>query len=332
LKQESRTLLELFKKNAFFSIMMLIPYTLILHVSSWFTSFPDPVTTHCWIYQQLIVQWNLSNNFEIFLSTFLILMHAVLLAHISSKYKLNNEGQLYASLFFILFCGFHHSTQSLNPSLIANLFLTFGVSELFGVYLKKNASIQLFNFGFLTGLASIFYPPYYVFILLGFIGIIILRGSRTREFLQLIGGFINVYLLAYAVLFIFNSEQSFWSQQVGGFFSPFIFSMQFSKYGWVTFGLLFMLVVINLMHYQYFKSKRSIVIQKQYDLIFWALFVSLFSTFFVRIDQIPHLMVLFTPLALLTGMLLNRIKNPLLKETLHLFIVITSLFLQFQNW
>ena len=325
-------MLELFKKNAFFSIILLIPYAIILHASAWFTRIPESQSSNCWIYNKFITSFGLSYHFEIFFSILLIILHAVLIGRITSKYKLNQEGQLFGSLFFILFCGFHHSTIGLNATLVSNLFLTLAIYELFGIYLKKNASIQLYNFGFLIGVASLFYPPYFVFIFLGFIGIIILRGTRIKELVQLCGGFINVYLLIYALIYLLNLENEFWNQQVIGFFSPFIFSMKFSSIGWVAFCLLLMFIIFNLLQYQYFQSKRSIIVQKQYDLLFWALFVSLWSTFFLKIDQVSHLIVLFTPLALLSGMLLNRIKNPLLKETVHLFLMITSLFLQFQNW
>ncbi len=280
----------------------------------------------------MISDLGISYRFEIFLSILIIFLHALVIGRITNKYKLNQEGQLFGSLFFIIFCGFHFSTLGLNATLIANLFLTLGIYELFGIYLKKNASIQLFNFGFLVGMASLFYPPYYVFLFLGLIGIVILRGTRIKEFLQLCGGFINVYLLIYAILYIFNVEHEFWNQQIAGFFSPFIFSMKISSIGWVAFSMIILFIILNVMQYQFFQSKRSIISQKQYDILFWALFVSLWSIFFLKIEQVHHLIVLFTPLALLSGMLLTKIKNPLLKETLHLFLVIASLFLQFQNW
>jgi hypothetical protein len=325
-------LLELFKKNTFFSLLLLIPYAIILHAGAWFTQIPSTNSPNCWVYNKIVTGLELSYRIEIVLSVLLIIMQAVLIGRITSKYKLNSEGQLYGSLFFILFFGFHYSTLGLNAALIANLFLTFGVGELFGVYLRKNANIQLFNFGFLIGVASIFYVPYYVFLLLGLIGIVILRGTRFKELFQLLGGFINVYLLTYALLYAFNLQSEFWDQQIIGFFSPYIFPMKIVNMGWVALGLFTIFILIGLMNYQFFQSKRTIIVQKQYDLIYWMIFVSLWSIFFLKIDHIHHLIILFTPLSFLMGSLLTRLKNPLLMETLHLFLISTSLFLQFQNW
>lgn len=311
---------------------MLLPYTLILHAAGWLTRLPDNISTNCWIYAKLIRSLQLSYAFENILSVVFILIQAILIGRITSKYKLNPDGQLFGSLFFILFCGMNGSTLNLNATLIANLFLTLAIHELFGIYQKKNANISLFNFGFLIGIASLFYLPYYNFLLLGCIGIVIMRRTLLKEIFQITGGFINVYLLLFAILYILGQHSEFWDHQISGFFSPFIFSMNFQGKGWVIFGILFILLLIIISQYQYFQTKRSIIVQKLADLCFWTIFIGLWSFFFLKIQQVHHIIILFTPLALLSGMLLSKLKNPLIKETLHLFLVITALFLQFQNW
>lgn len=119
---------------------------------------------------------------------------------------------------------------------------------------------------------------------------------------------------------------------MGGFFKPFIFSMKFGSQGWIAFSLLFIFILLNLIQYPFFQFKRSIMAQKQFDLLFWTLLICGFSILFLQIDQVNHLIILFSPLALLTGVLLTKPKNPLLQETIHLFLLLSSLFLQFQNW
>jgi hypothetical protein len=325
-------LLELFKKQTFFSILLLIPYTIILHAVSWFKHVPASYPENCWIFSSIFTSFKLSYQSETILAIFFIFIQAVLIARLSSKYKLNPDGQVYASIVFILFCGFSNITLGLNAAMIANTFLILAIFEIFGIYFRKEVGIPHFNFGLLIGLASILYPPYYVFILLGIMSIIILRGTRIIEFLQVFGGFINVYLLTFTVLYLTNTEDVFFRNQISGFFEPYMFSMNYGDKGWIALILVCLFMAICILNYQYFQSKRSIIYQKQYDIVFWALLIGTFSIFFVEIDKVYHLYIFFTPLALLTGVLLTRIKNPLIQETLHLFLMITALFLQFQNW
>jgi len=79
-------------------------------------------------------------------------------------------------------------------------------------------------------------------------------------------------------------------------------------------------------------STDSPVFTKYYDLIFWCLFISLFSLFFLKVVSVSHLLMFITPLSILLGLLITKIKNSLFEETLHLIFVLTALFLQFQNW
>ncbi len=325
-------MLELFKKHSFFSVLLLIPYTIILHLVSWFKNVPSSYPDNCWIFSKIFQNSGLSYQSETFLSIFFIFLQALFLSRLTSKYKLNHEAQVYGSIIFIIFCGFHSATLGFNAASIANTFFILAIFEIFSIYHRKEVGIPHFNFGFLTGLASLFYPPYYVFIFLGLISIVVFRGTRIKEFLQVIGGFINVYLLVHVILYLLKLEDEFYTKQISGFFEPYIFSMNYGDKGWLSLILTCLFMAICILNYQYFQTKRSILNQKQFDIIFWALLISTFSIFFVEIDKIYHLYLFFTPIALLTGVLVARIKNPLIQETLHLFLVITALFLQFQNW
>ncbi len=325
-------MLELFKRYTFMGIMLLIPYTLLLHASLWFNREPPAISENCWVFLKLFHTVLNDFSFTFFASFLLILFQAFWIGRMVSHFKLIGDGQLYCSLFFILFCGFHFSTISFGPVLLANLFLTLAIPELFGIYLKKKTALSLFNFGFFIGIASILYPPYYIFLILGLIGILILRVYQLKELMQILGGFLNVYFLALVCLYYFDLHTDFWKFQIEGFFSPFILSMKANSFGWIALSLLGFFIILCLIQYPFYQIKRSIVAQKQFDLLFWALLVSLFSILFMKVDQVSHLVILFTPLALLTGVLLTKAKNPLIRETIHLFLLLSSLFLQFQNW
>ncbi|MBK7737869.1 MAG: hypothetical protein IPI45_08860 [Saprospiraceae bacterium] len=114
----------------------------------------------------------------------------------------------------------------------------------------------------MVGLASLFYPPYYIFLVLGLVGILVLRVYQLKEILQIVGGFFNVYFLLFVSLYYFNLHTEFWDVQIAGFFRPFIFSMKFGSIGWIAFALLFIFVLINLIQYPFVQFKRSIMAQK----------------------------------------------------------------------
>ena len=144
--------------------------------------------------------------------------------------------------------------------------------------------------------------------------------------------YFNVHFLLFTFLYFFESEHLFYPVEAGGFFRPYIFSFHFGSRGLFHMGMVFLMVSIVLAQYNFFQIRRSIIIQKYYDLIFWTLLISFFSMLFLDVSSISHLTLLITPISFLIGLLVTRIKNPLILETLHLIFVFSALFLQLQNW
>ena len=326
-------MLEFFKRHTFFSLLLLIPYAVALHLSPLLVAFPSAQSEQLWLFNLLILHGfapgTISNHV---FSLMLIIFQAAIIGYIVSKFKLVPEGQLFPSIAFLLLVGMNHVTLELSAVLIANLFFTIGLLQLFNIYQKKQAAFHLFNFGSLMGIATLFYTPYVYFLLVAIVAQMILRGFKPRETLQFIGGFANIFILTYFVLYFLELDSEFFHLQWSRFFSPFIFSMKFQSTGWVPFAIAMLVVVVAIANYSYFQMKRGIAIQKLFDLLFWCLVISFLGVCFLRIDTAAHLIMLYTPLALLGGMLLTKLKNPLIAETFHLFLIMICLFLQFQNW
>ncbi|MBK8954739.1 MAG: hypothetical protein IPM34_04180 [Saprospiraceae bacterium] len=325
-------MLEIFKKNTFISLVLLIPYAMVLHLSPWFTGRAIEVNDKNWIFNKFIVSWISSGTTQLILSTILIVLTSLILAQIVSKFKLMPDAQLFPSLFYILYIGLHYRNLELSAMLVGNVFFSISLLELLKIYQKKQVPLTLFNFGFFVGIASLFYLPYFYYLLAGVIGLIILRGFKPRELFQILGGFANVYMLLMFALYLYNLHSEFYQFQIAGYFRPFIFSMQNVNEGWVMFGIIMASIIYALINYANIQIKKSIAVQKIYDILFWCLLISLFSIFFLRIDNPAHLILVLTPLSILCGLLFSRLKNPLIAETLHLFMIVISLFLQFQNW
>lgn len=325
-------MLELFKRNTFISILLLIPYALILHLSAWFIPAGPVEFNQDWFFELIFNKLTENYQYATVFSILIIVIQAIVIAVLVNKFRILNDGQLYPSLLFIILVGLSKQTLDLNPVLLANVFFTLALYQLFNIYQKKQAGLHLFNFGFLTGLSSLIYLPYYIMIVLGVLGLMLLRGFRPKEFLQLLGGFITLYLLMFSILYLADLHNVFYVEQICSYFNPYMFSMVFNSTGWITFGLVFSALLFCLINYSSFQIKLSILSQKLFDLLFWCLGISLLSIVFLVITRPEHLIILYTPLAILLGTLLLKLKNPLISETVHLFLILLCLFLQFQNW
>ena len=325
-------LLQFFKKNLIFNSLFLLPYAFILHLGAWLKRIEISNTEQNWIYQKTIGALKLSYETNIVISTVFVFILALIINNITRRYKLNSDGQLFPGVVFILFTGLSVDFLYLNPALISSLFILIAIDQSFAIYNSKYPGGKLFNVGFLIGITSLFYLPNFYLLIYGVMAIIILKGFTIKYLFQLLFGFINSYFLCFVVCYLFNTHSEFYKIQIGQWFSPYILHIFNRDSAWISLSILLVYMLWCLVQFDFFQTKRVVLIQKYYSLFFWCCLVSFISLLFMKINHHYHLMILIVPLGFLVGLLLTKIKNQLLAETLHLFMVVLALFLQFQNW
>ncbi|MBK9270762.1 MAG: hypothetical protein IPM48_04125 [Saprospiraceae bacterium] len=325
-------MLQIFRKSLLFNILLIIPYAFILRLGLYFNSGKSPIYEKAWIYNHLADLFHLNGPYQYLWSAILIILQAFLLNHLVNKFKLNPEGQLFAGVVFILLSAMHPLTANVGPVMLGNVFLILAITQIMGIYIKKQTALHLFNFGFFVGLAAILYPPFIWFLLIGLAGLTILRSINVQEWLQMMSGTITILFLVFTICYVTGSEKIFYQLQIKAYFSSSIFNSVSGAKGLIVLFILLILLIVTLIQYNFYKIKRTVIIQKYYDLMFWITLCSLISLFFMKFDNCSHLILLMTPLSVLLGLLLTKIKNPLLLETLHLLFAFSALFLQIQNW
>ncbi len=332
LATKSGVVLQLFRKYLIFNVVLLIPYAFILHLGLWFRYSKVPVNEKDWIYNKIAFWLGMQGDYHFTWSMLLVSVQAILISMLVNKFKLNPDGQLFPGLVFIVLSSMHPMTAGASPAMLANLLLIPGLTQVMNIYIKKQVGLNLYNFGLFTGLASVLYLPSLWFLFSGVMALILLRGFIFREFLQILAGFFNVWFLCWVWVYFTGQESEFYQVQLKGYFSPYILNFSSNYKGWISGVLLFILFSLALLQYNSFRIKKSVIVQKYYDLMFWMGFNCLLSIFFMRLENFSHLVLWITPSSVLLALMLTRIKNPLVSETLHLIFALAALFLQIQNW
>ncbi len=325
-------MLTIFRRNILLYSLLLVPYIFIVHGGRLLVNHSPNKLLYTWAFDSLIQWLAISDQASFYVSHILVFIQAMLLTFITNRIKLIPEGQLFPALAFIILTGLHSSIFSLNAILFANLFFILALLSISSVYLLKQATLTLFNFGFFIGIASIFYPPYIWMLFLGIFGLTVYRGFNGKEFLQIISGFLIVLFLFFSTLYLKKDIDNYWNHQIKEFFNYYILSMKFSTKGLVALTLIFLLFLLSFVRFNILQLKAQISIQKTMDFLFWTSFISLFTLFFVRIESIAHIIILITPLSIFLAIIVAKIKNELMAETIHMFFALLALFLQLQNW
>ncbi|NOT38315.1 MAG: hypothetical protein HOP11_13160 [Saprospiraceae bacterium] len=325
-------MLKLFRRNILLNTLLLLPYIFVVHSGRFFVNYDQAEYSHSWLFQKITQSLSVSDQNYFYFSHILIFLQAYILNVIANRVKIVPEGQLFPGLVFIILTGLHTSIFGVGPVLISNLFFVLALHSICSIYLNKNAILQLYNFGFFLGIACVFYLPASWFLVLGIFGLTVFRGFNLKEFLQTLSGFFTPIFLLFSLFYINNSLDIYWNNQVKEFFSPYILSMIFTSKGLIAFSIIILLFILAFVKFNLFQIKTQIAAQKFFDFMFWTSLISFFSILFFKIDSFSHIIFLITPLSILLGVIVSKVKNELLVETIHLIFVLLGLFLQLQNW
>ncbi len=205
-------LVRLLKANLFYNIL-LVPLTGILLLSQSlrikvaFTQTNGDLSSPL---SQLLINTDIPYWGAVLINYGLVLLIGFLLMHINAKFSVIKEQTFLPTyiLFFLVFAlpSLHH----IQPVYIAAVFLLLSLYTIFRVYDKKEVIRNAFNAGFLTGLASVFYLPYLLLILIIPASISTVKGKASaKEFFASWIGLFLVWLFYFTYFFVFGKVQSF---------------------------------------------------------------------------------------------------------------------------
>lgn len=251
----------------------------------------------------------------------LIYFHVLLLNYIFSKNKLARETTMFSGVFYTLFVSLVADNNALLPVLVGNTFILMALKNIFDTLKNTQATSQIFTSGFMIGVASLFYSPYFAFIIFGVISLLQFRSFKILEKLQF---FIGIFI-PYYFLFAYR----YWND------IPFV-ELNFVKtifFRWpainvnsllilyVSALVLLLTVIFTVINYGNITSKKAVQTQKKIDVTYWFMMFCLISFLIFSTEHTSHLVTLSTPLALLVSIGASESKNKIFYEVFHIFLI-----------
>jgi hypothetical protein len=324
--------LALFRTNQLLGSFLLAFYVLLLRISIWFV--PDGVEPLAygplsdWVYATVGTHGMTPD----ILAMVLLVLQATYINYLAIEHRLAGDISLFPGLFYILVSSALPEFLYLSPTLLANTFLIIVVGEVFSIYKKADCADRIFNIGFWVGIASLFYPAYLVFLLLGLVGLNTFRAFRIAERLMILIGLLTPYLLISVYAFWHGNFEAFWQEAILQNLAYLDFSPAANPSatytGLAIFGILALVVLFSYNAYLY---KQVIEAQRKINILYWALLISALALFVQADIQLPLLAITALPLGIFLS--LNFIKLPArIAEIIHLLMVVGILALQFQDW
>jgi len=294
------------------SIIFLI---ILITVGIWLNTFLNPGNSNFYFNEHPMPLYGVLTNLVSpvsFLGTLITMIiwiiHGLLLVRLNTKFFFINERTYLPAAIFILSGCFIVDLQSLNPVIISSVFLLIAIERLIDSYRNTNISFSSFDAGLLIGTGALFYLNLGFFLLLVWIGLLILRPVNWREWVVPILGFCTpgfftavIYYLLYGDLFLFIGI-------IQDNLVPFEYDI--TQYHFYFLGYLALIVAFASFHI--IRNRITIKIRsgKIFLILWWLFFISAIAFFFVPWASFEMIVFAFVPLSfLLTNYFLNiRVK------------------------
>lgn len=255
-----------------------------------------------------------------------VFVQALLVNNLANKYRLFRETTLFPGLFYILLVSCVQDFLPLSAVLLGNTFLIIAITNLLSIFKNDKCADAIFNVGFWVGVAALFYHAFVLFLLLGLLGLLVLRTFKLKEAIMLISGYVLPFIFASAYYFWYNDLQAYWQVH---FFEQFSFLDFPPTRGWNTYykyiilGLLIVMGVFN--RYTFEKSYK---IRNYMNIFYTTLIISGLTFLFQENIQISHFLIIATPLSILLAACFLAMSKTT-AEFIHLFLFIAIMLFQF---
>lgn len=311
-------MLSLFRRNLFVNLVFLLIFTIVLQ--GYFFIESSEAVVHSNVHPAaLSFLESFDPSVYILFSIILILIQAVLISRIIISNKLSRALSFIPGAVFILFASFVLQDSCFDIILIANLFFLLSISNLYQVYKKYKPIIYVFNAGFFLSLATLIYYPFILFLVVLFLGMISLRNTNLLEFFQLFFGFIAGLFIAGVAMYYFGNIDYMKEAFVKHLSIPEIDFGDVKIYVKpIAVVLLTMLLIVNQ---GVIKKKKNFDAIRKIEINYWLLLFGALSLFFIEDIHTRHLFLVSGPISILTGLLLERKENTLVKEFFFLLCV-----------
>jgi hypothetical protein len=324
-------LIGFFKHNRAVSIVVL-PITLILFWLYGFINPVAPVTEHSSTLYNLLIAGIKNPTLITFISFILIFSEALLVNYIVEKNEIINTNTYLPALVYITIMSLQPTMLTLSPIIISNLFMLLALHKLMHTYRKETAYSETFDTGLFISIGCLFYTPSIIFILLIWIGLVIIRPFVWREWvLSLIGLSLPWIYMTFAYFWINKLDMLTYDvfYQTIATTSKSISTIALSSSNIFQILILLLAIFFSINKFNIDFKKGTVRSRNNLLLLLYFLFLSVASIFMAPQYSICYLSFLAIPFSIFFSSYFLFARKAWLAEVLFLVLIISVFINQF---
>ncbi len=263
------------------------------------------------------------------LAIILLFIQSLMLNGLVNNSKLFESTTFVPALIYITVASLFREFLSLSSAMLSITFIIPALGKSLRFFRRQHCFAEIYDMGFLIGIAALFYRPASVLIILLFVALTVMRPFNWREWVIGLSGFLTIFFLTGTFYFMADKLSSF----VAGFlFSPtiiprndFASTLSLSVVGGAT-GILGLLASFTFLA-GYLKS--AILARKFLVLSVWSFALMALSVTLTEGIALHNFMILSVPLSIVVCYLFMNIRRKRIANIVHFLWVVVAVFFQY---
>jgi hypothetical protein len=257
-----------------------------------------------------------------------LLLMAGIWNKIISKHSLLGSSTWFPFFFMLILLSCRASLIGFYPALASSLFLILSLDNLISSYKKEKALSDIFDSGLFIGIATLFYIPSMVFLVLLWIGLLTVRPINWREWICSIIGFLLPFVFTFTYNLVFFPGYPWYNKIT----SEFQYHTLHFSFSWEQITIMVIIALIFLRGILFYINKimdNVVKTQKFWILIIWFMLIALFSVLICPVKDSRAFSILAIPGSFVLSVYFLKTRAKFIPEVLFLSLlagVIISMF------
>jgi hypothetical protein len=258
----------------------------------------------------------------------ILLIEAFTWNRIVNKHSLLRQTSWFPFFFMVILLSCRASLVGFYPALISSFFLVLAIHRLISSHNKERALSDVFDSGLFVGIATLFYIPSMVFLILLWIGLLILRTINWREWACTIIGCMLPFVFTFTYNLVFFPHYPWYNKITGEFHYHWV-HLSFS-WEQVTMMIIILIAATGSLWFFVNKITENVVkAQKFWILMLWFILIAVLAMLICPVKDSRAFSLLAIPGSFILSAYFLKTRAKLLPELLFISLlagVIISMF------
>jgi len=250
----------------------------------------------------------------------LLLLEAATWNNIINKHSLLKQSTYFPFFFMVVLLSCRASLIGFYPALVSSLFLVLAIHKLISSYMKEGALPDVFDSGLYVGIATLFYIPSIVFLVLVWIGLLTIRTINWREWVCSVIGFLIPFLFTFTYNLVFYPNYPWFNKIIG----QFLYHRVHLSFSWEQVTIMIIIAIIALGSLWFYVNKITenvVKAQKFWILLMWFMVIALVAVLICPEKDSRALSLFAIPGSFVMSVYFLKTRAKILPEILFLLLV-----------